>query len=107
MKINNCVAGDFAVITRPFKSFLAGTVVKINFSAREMTEREGKKFWDVEARGGQFFYAADEDLRALTPAYSLAPGFRDELFDPVWIYGDHDDGQCKLDQVGLPKRSAR
>lgn len=107
MKINNCVAGDYAIVIRRCKAAEPGTVVKVNFSSLQMTERHGLKMWDVEASGGRFFYAADEDLVALTPAYAIEPGFRDELFDAVWIYGDAADGHCRYDQIGLTKKQTQ
>lgn len=107
MKINNCVAGDYAIVIRRCLAAAPGTIVKVNFSSRQMTDLHGLKMWDVEASGGRFFYAADEDLAALTPAYAPSPGCRDELFDAVWIYSDAVEGHCRYDQIGLTKKQTQ
>lgn len=94
----NCKPGEFAFVIRDNPHADVGSILRVN----HWTSVTGVGRWDVEDMNGTFFLLHDDDLCALR-GYEATPGFRDELFDAVWIYGDYDDGQCRLNQIGLPK----
>lgn len=81
----NCARGDYAFLIRPQGPFKAGTVVKINSWAVV----NGAGQWDVQKRGGAFFYVHDDDLCAMHGG-EPTPGTRSELFDakPIWADGE-------------------
>jgi hypothetical protein len=84
----NCKPGDFAIVVGAVWGAPAGTIVKVNLSARRESGITGIPTWDVEAPRGRFFCAEDHKLCRLTGAFEVARDCRDELFDPHWIYSD-------------------
>jgi hypothetical protein len=89
MKLASCSAGDFAFVVRSVNSWKIGVPVKVNFASRSLSEKEGRTVWDVEAPGGRFFYAADEDLSPLQ-AWQVRWDLSDELFAPYPTIWDGD-----------------
>jgi hypothetical protein len=102
IKSMNVKPGEFAFVIRPIPQVPVGTIVKVNSWA----VIGGVGRWDVEASGGLFFYPSDDDLCALR-GWDIPAGFRDELFDPVWIFGDFPEGQIDIKKLGQPKRWRR
>lgn len=99
----NCKPGEFAFLIRSDSLWKpVGTIVKVN----RFTVINGNEEWDVETLDGTFFYARDDDLCAMR-GWDLPQGFRDELFDPVWIFGDFPDGKVDTALLGKPKQWRR
>lgn len=95
----NCKPGELAFVIRSRSAWNPiGRIVRVNHWA----VIEGVGQWDVESLDGSFLFLHDDDLCAMR-GWDLTPGCRDELFDPVWIYGDYMDGLCRLNQIGAPK----
>jgi hypothetical protein len=82
MRSANCSAGDFAFVVHSVNSWKIGVPVKVNFASRSLSEKERRTVWSVEAPGGRFFYAADEDLCPM----QATPDLSDELFAPYRIF---------------------
>jgi hypothetical protein len=98
----NCKPGELAFVIRNNPHAQIGEVVRVN----HWTAVTGAGRWDVEDMCGTFFLLHDDDLCAMR-GWEDAPGCRDELFDPVWIFGDYVSGHCKLNQIGLSMHQAQ
>lgn len=93
----NCKPGELAFVIRVIPQVRVGTVLTVNSWSHQLGR------WDVEASGALFFFAHDDDLCAMR-AWDIPKGFRDEAWDPVWIFGDFPDGEVDIQRLGRPKQ---